>query len=60
MTAATCNAAAFLFSRWREKVPEADEGGATQNVVAAPTATLTRSRCAASASPASGRGGALS
>jgi len=30
------------FSRWREKVPKADEGGTTESVSARPNATLTR------------------
>ena len=32
----------FPFSRWREKVPKADEGGTTEDDFAPPTATLTR------------------
>ncbi len=32
----------FPFSRWREKVPKADEGGASESDFARPTATLTR------------------
>jgi len=30
------------FSRWREKVPKADEGGANVGEIACPGATLTR------------------
>jgi len=32
----------FPFSRWREKVPKADEGGTTEDDLACPAATLTR------------------
>ena len=32
----------FSFSRWREKVPKADEGGASDDVFALPGATLSR------------------
>jgi len=34
------------FSRWREKVPEADEGGTTASGFAWPSATLTPARFA--------------
>ena len=32
----------FPFSRWREKVPKADEGGTTESQFVLPGTTLTR------------------
>jgi len=42
VTSARISAKRAPFSRWREKVPKADEGGIAEDEFALPDATLTR------------------